>query len=135
MLVSDVISPLHAHSYSRSKQPTIAVHPEDNKALEISDGVQTYWVGQLVRIVSGNTLIIHCNATGDPAPLYTWRSSSGKIKNGSSGIHIADNGTLTIAVVKTSDIRTLTCRAKNENGSDEKSSVIKVYGKHGNSLR
>ena len=82
----------------------------------------------------GDDLELRCVAIGIPEPHIHWITPTNRVLNGSSNMsrfRFQRPGTLKIQYIKPMDSGTYACRATNNQGADEKATVVKV---HSNSI-
>jgi len=89
-----------------SVQPGVALHPGPHYTAEES-----------------NFSFPACHVTGDPAPVVTWRKSSGQLPQGRVQYN---NTALQISDVRKSDSDTYLCSAVNLAGKDERKTLLIV---------
>ena len=82
-----------------------------------------------VTVNEGQTAVLNCNATGNPAPSLSWFRDSLPVPiPGSSRIQQTGNGSLLVGGAGREDQGEYVCRAENEVGSETATVVLIVNG-------
>uniref|UniRef100_S4RHA4 Ig-like domain-containing protein n=1 Tax=Petromyzon marinus TaxID=7757 RepID=S4RHA4_PETMA len=84
-----------------------------NQAPQIQDKPER----AVVRITSGDSIALECRASGDPAPLITWRLPDGSVPHSSGRLLTHANGSLEIRSAARSDAGRYACVARGADGS------------------
>ena len=91
--------------------------------------IQQYQVGEMARLVVGQTLVLHCNASGSPSPAYQWSVLTEGLTVTKADNVVIEGNTLTITNVQAQNDNEYQCTANNQFGNITNSSLVKVYGK------
>ncbi|MEQ2211898.1 hypothetical protein XENOCAPTIV_019836 [Xenoophorus captivus] len=80
-----------------------------------------------IRVLSGETATLQCNAMGDPLPVITWMSSQNRlISPDLDKYKVRKDGTLVVQKVQQFDGGNYTCMARNSFGQDNKVTTVEV---------
>ncbi|XP_073699212.1 matrix-remodeling-associated protein 5 [Garra rufa] len=82
---------------------------------------------EVIRVLYGESVSLHCSAKGEPTPLILWFSPTNRaITSGSDKYFIHDNGTLVIKKVQRFDGGNYICLARNSAGQDRKVTRVEI---------
>ena len=97
--------------------------------VNLTNSMQHYQIGQIARVVVGQTLHLHCNASADLNSIYKWQVLPEGRDVATTDNIVADDDTLTIVYVQRQHENRYQCTVGNKLGSITRSSQIKVYGR------
>ncbi|XP_055347683.1 inactive tyrosine-protein kinase 7-like isoform X2 [Paramacrobiotus metropolitanus] len=80
-----------------------------------------------IAVVSGTTLVLHCNGTGDPLPVVHWSRTNEFNQTVEGRWEVLENGSLLIGAARMNDSGTYACTIGSKGGFDRAETVVMVH--------
>ncbi|XP_062509978.1 uncharacterized protein LOC134186081 isoform X2 [Corticium candelabrum] len=115
-------------TFQTLKADFLEFHPlVSHTTVNFTKPIQQYQVGEMARLVVGQTLVLHCNASGSPSPAYQWSVLTEGLTVTKADNVVIEGNTLTITNVQAQNDNEYQCTANNQFGNITNSSLVKVY--------